>query len=200
MARTGRPREFDRDAAIGTALRVFWEHGYDATSLGQLRTAMAISSASFYAAFGSKEGLFEEVVQVYADTFGQVVDAVGEDSLPPRDAIEQILRASALMQTERDHPSGCLVVLAAAVGSTDQKAVRELLANHRAVTRGNIEACIQRAVESGELAPATDPAAMAKVFTCFLWGLSVESRDGASQTNLDTAITNLMRVWDDARA
>ncbi|MEU9547300.1 TetR/AcrR family transcriptional regulator [Streptomyces mirabilis] len=199
MARTGRPREFDRDAAIGTALRVFWEHGYDATSLGQLRTEMAISSASFYAAFGSKEGLFEEVVQVYADTFGQVVDAVGEDSMPPRDAVEQILRASALMQTERDHPSGCLVVLAAAVGSTDQEAVRELLANHRAVTRGNIEACIRRAVESGELAPGTDPVAMAKVFTCFLWGLSVESRDGASWSSLDTAITDLMQVWDDAR-
>ncbi|MFI8528407.1 TetR/AcrR family transcriptional regulator [Promicromonospora sukumoe] len=199
MARTGRPREFDRDTAVQTALRLFWEHGYDATSLGKLRAEMKISSASFYAAFGSKEALFDEIVSTYAASFGRVTDAVGQESLPPRDAVEQVLRASARMQTDRSHPSGCLVVLAAAVGADDHSTVRALLADHRAVVRRNVAACVRRAVATGELSPATDPDSMSVVFTGFLWGLSIESRDGTQLESLEAAITQLMQVWDAAR-
>ncbi|PUB24917.1 TetR family transcriptional regulator [Promicromonospora sp. AC04] len=199
MARTGRPREFDRDAAVQAALWLFWEHGYEATSLAQLRARMGISSASFYAAFGSKEALFEEVVRTYAGSFGRVTEAVGQDSLPPRAAVEYVLRASARMQTEPGHPSGCLMVLAAAVGGTDHATVRALLADHRAVVRRNVRAGIERAVDAGELPAAIDADGMSVMITGFLWGLSVESRDGTPMETLDAAITQLMQVWDAAR-
>ncbi|GAB2666399.1 TetR/AcrR family transcriptional regulator [Saccharopolyspora gloriosae] len=200
MARTGRPREFDRDAALQAALRLFWEHGYEATSLAQLRTALGISSASFYAAFGSKEALFEEVVQTYMASFGRVTDAVGREDLPPRDAVEQVLRASARTQADPTHPAGCLLVLAATVGSADHGTVRALLTERRAVVRRNVAACVRRAVATGELDAETDPENLAVVFTSFMYGLSIESRDGATPESLDAAITHLMKVWDDARS
>lgn len=138
MARTGRPREFERDAALQVALRLFWQHGYEATSLAQLREAMGISSASFYAAFGSKEALFDEVVRAYMASYGRVTEAVADDELPPREAIERILRASARMQTEPEHPTGCLMVLAGAAGSADHEGVRALLAERRSAVRRKI--------------------------------------------------------------
>lgn len=196
MARTGRPREFEREAALQAALRLFWQHGYEATSLAQLREAMGISSASFYATFGSKEALFDEVVRTYMASYGRVTDAVADDELPPRDAIERILRASALMQTEPEHPTGCLVVLAGAVGSADHDSVRALLAERRSVVRRNVTACVRRAAETGELPADTDPESMAAAFTGFLWGVSVESRDGTSAGCLDDAIDHLMQIWD----
>ena len=52
MARTGRPREFDRDKAIEIAMNTFWEKGFESTSLADLRQILNLSSASFYAAFG----------------------------------------------------------------------------------------------------------------------------------------------------
>ena len=58
VPRAGRPREFDYERAVDTALALFWEHGYEGTSLSRLRDAMGVSSASFYSAFGSKEQLF----------------------------------------------------------------------------------------------------------------------------------------------
>ena len=71
MARTGRPRAFDRDDAVDQAMQLFWQHGYDSTSLSLLKAALGggISAPSFYAAFGSKEALFDECVQRYLTTF-----------------------------------------------------------------------------------------------------------------------------------
>ena len=54
----GRPRSFDRDAALEIAMRLFWQHGYEATSLAQLTAAIGISAPSLYAAFGDKEAIF----------------------------------------------------------------------------------------------------------------------------------------------
>ncbi|MBK8031322.1 MAG: TetR/AcrR family transcriptional regulator [Chloroflexi bacterium] len=53
-----RPREFDRDDVINRALRLFWERGYEATSIRDLIDATGISSSSMYEAFGDKRGLF----------------------------------------------------------------------------------------------------------------------------------------------
>jgi len=107
MPRTGRPRGFDRDLAVQQAMRLFWEQGYEATSLAQLKGAMGgIAPASFYAAFKSKEALFREVLDRYLVTHGQVTAPLLDPAVPPRMAVEQSLRASARMQTDGAHPLG----------------------------------------------------------------------------------------------
>lgn len=199
MTRTGRPRQYDLDRALDAALRLFWEHGYEATSIAALRAATGLSSASFYAAFSSKESLFDAVVRRYNSTFGQVTDVVADHDLPPRAAVEQMLRGSAAMQTDPDHPAGCLVVLAGINAAPGHDRVRALLADRRGTVRADLAACVARAVDAGELSPRTDTTALATALETFMWGLSTEARDRVPREYLDAAVDQVMTLWDRCR-
>lgn len=196
MAQMGRPRQFDRDAALTKAMHLFWEYGYEATSLHQLKTELGISAPSFYAAFASKEALFQETVGLYLQTHGTVMDYLWDTQLAPRTAIELALRASARMQAEPGHPSGCMVTLGAASAFCAEKpAVTAGLTAARARNRAGLLACIERGVERQELAASTDVAALATAFESFLLGLSTLARDGATQESMDSAVTVILQLW-----
>ena len=197
MARTGRPRSFDRGAALADALALFWRHGYEGASLDGLRRAMGgVSSASFYAAFGSKEALYREALGLYLRTHGQAVAPLHDPSLPPRERIERALRASALMQSRGDHPKGCLVALSSTIGSPDSEALRVLTADERRANRAAIRASVEAAVTSGELRADTDAAGLATLFEGVLLGLSIQALDGAVPACLDAAVTGALTAWD----
>ncbi|MBK5417314.1 TetR/AcrR family transcriptional regulator [Pseudomonas sp. TH31] len=199
MATMGRPRTFDRDMAITQAMHLFWEHGYESTSLSQLKAAMGngISAPSFYAAFGSKEALFQEVVERYQSSHGRVTEALFDAHLPPREAIELTLRRSAKMQSETGHPPGCLVTLGVMhTCSAQPTAVSAPLAEARARNRAGIIACIERGIAQGELQADTDTCALAAMFDSFLLGLTALARDGIPHAVMDASVTQVMAVWD----
>ncbi|QHC95613.1 TetR family transcriptional regulator [Pseudomonas sp. R84] len=199
MARTGRPRAFDRDDAVDQAMQLFWQHGYDSTSLSLLKAELGggISAPSFYAAFGSKEALFDECVQRYLATFAQVTECLWDESLPPRQAIETALRQSARMQCDDGHPKGCMVTLGVMSAPSRENAhVAQALTHSRARTRAGIVACVERGVSEGLLADDTNAAAMATVFDSFLQGISILARDDTPIESIDAAITQVMRTWD----
>jgi len=202
MAQMGRPRSFDRDVAITQAMHLFWEHGYDATSLSQLKANIGtgITAPSFYAAFGSKQALFEEVMERYLNTHGRVTESLFDTTLAPREAIELTLRRSAKMQCEPGHPKGCLVALGLLSTCTDEsKAISTPLAEARALNRAGIVACVKRGIALGELPATVVPEALVAAFDSFLLGISVLARDGLAFEQIDAAVTQIMGLWDSAQ-
>lgn len=199
MARMGRPRTFDRDEAIEQAMHLFWEHGYESTSLSQLKASIGggISAPSLYAAFGSKEALFQEAVQCYLRSYARVTECLWDPDLAPREAIELALRRSARMQCEPGHPKGCMVSLGIMSAPTPENTeVTKPLTESRARTYAGFISCIERGIASGDLLPNTDAHAMAAVFDSFLLGLSTLARDGVQHAVFDAAITHIMKVWN----
>ncbi|CAD7734637.1 HTH-type transcriptional repressor ComR [Xanthomonas hydrangeae] len=199
MAQMGRPRSFDRDTAVEQALHLFWEQGYESTSLSQLKAAIGggITAPSFYAAFFSKEALFKECMDRYLATYAKVTHCLWDTSLGPKQAVELALRRSAKMQCERGHPKGCMVTLGVmSAPSPELSALCTPLTRSRARTRAGIRACVERAIVNGELGSDADPAALTCVFDSFLLGLSTLARDGMSFKAMDAAITQLMGFWD----
>jgi TetR/AcrR family transcriptional repressor for divergent bdcA len=196
MARTGRPREFDEAKALDAALRLFWQQGYEATSISQLTGAMGgLSTASFYATFKSKDCLFRRTVDLYLETYGQALSPLFDETLPPKEALEAMLRRSAAMQTSLGHPSGCLIGLGASGWSTQNAALSDLLARERARNRQAIDAVIGRAAERGIVAKA-QTAGLATLLEALLLGMSVQARDGVSQAEIALAIDKAICLFD----
>lgn len=196
MTRTGRPRSFDRDTALEQAMHVFWARGYEAASLSLLKEAMGgISSPSFYAAFASKEALFEEVLRCYLATHGQVLAPLYDRTLDPRNAVESALRATARMQTDAAHPRGCLLNVVASTTPDEVDSAQQLLAGDRAATRAAFIECARRGIAHGQLAAGSDAKAIGVMLDTFMRGLTAQARDGVSRAQLDAAIDCALLPW-----
>lgn len=197
MASVGRPRAFEMDRVLEAAALLFWEHGYDATSLAQLREATGLSSASLYGSFGSKHGLFEKAVEHYMAGPGSVTAVVDDESRSPRDAVAAMLHRSIDMQTDPAHPLGCLVSLAGTGGdgTADRADAHATMKRWRAVGRNRIRGCVERGRAAGELPAGTDPDALAAVIHSFLLGISTQACDGLTASELHAAADAVLAVW-----
>ncbi len=202
MMRTGRPRQFDRDEAVIGAMHLFWEKGYDATSLAQLKASIGkgITAPSFYAAFGSKEALFNEAVSCYLKTHAQVTEPLWDPALPARQALETALLNSARMQYGAGHPRGCMVALSVMSASSEEtRHILKPLEESRRRTREGIGHCVKRGIASGELQDNEHTPALAVSFDSFLLGISTLARDGIPLADTERAIAQMMRLWDLSR-
>src|SRR5579872_5138058 len=85
----GRPREFDREVALDTAMRLFWERGYEATSISDLTRAMGITPPALYSAFGDKKRLFLESVERYQ----QIAGCFAQKALTEEPTAERAVRS-----------------------------------------------------------------------------------------------------------
>lgn len=198
MPTVGRPRIFDMEAVLEAAMLLFWEQGYEGTSLAQLREATGLSSASLYGAFGSKEGLFEKAVEHYIAGPGSVTDVVADEAESPREAIARLLHGSINMQTDASHPRGCLIALSGTVRApgAGEAGARRVVAARRAADRERIRACIIRGIASGELAEDTDVDGVTSMIHGFLLGISTQVCDGTSARNLHAAADAVLANWD----
>ncbi|WP_437927199.1 TetR/AcrR family transcriptional regulator [Sorangium sp. So ce291] len=196
MVGRGRPRSFDRAAALRRAMEVFWERGYEGTSLSDLTTAMGINSPSLYAAFGCKEALFREAVSLYNEVEGAAVARAVRDAPTARRAVEAMLRGNAEAYVSPGKPSGCMIVLAATLGTQESEAVRCHLAEVRRGALVELQRRLDRGVAEGDLPAGTDTAALAAFYTTVLQGLSIQARDGASREALLAIVDCAMAAWD----
>ncbi|CAM5367444.1 TetR/AcrR family transcriptional regulator OS=Streptomyces alboniger OX=132473 GN=CP975_23875 PE=4 SV=1 [Streptomyces alboniger] len=197
MPPAGRPRAFAMEAVLDAAMLLFWEQGYEATSLAQLRTATGLSSASLYGAFGSKEGLFKQVVEHYMKGPGGAVDVIEDETIGPREAVAGLLHGSIDMQADSSHPVGCLIALSGTMRAPGEEyaGVRAAVAARREADRLRIRACVERGIAAGELDADTDVDGVTTLVHSFLLGISTQLRDGVAAAHLHTAVDVLLLNW-----
>ena len=191
----GRPRSFDREKALEDAVAVFWEHGYDTTSVAMLTKALGIGAPSLYAAFGDKRALFLEAVDRYMRTYGAFTQRALVEEPNARDAVERLLREAAVAYTRPERPHGCLLI-SAAINSSPQSA--DIAAQLRELRNEGVRALevkIAEAGRTGELPAGTDDHALAVFFSAVLQGMSAQAREGATRTSLEQIAEAALHAW-----
>jgi AcrR family transcriptional regulator len=196
MAKRGRPAGFDRSEALDRAMEMFWERGYEGTTLEDLQESMGnISPTSFYHAFGSKEALFRLVVEKYRQTVGGPALNALDESPTVREAVHEMLRLTAESFCRPGKPHGCMLVLGATHCSPANAAPQEYLRSIRQQTPTVLRRRLARAVAEGDLAASADLTSIAAFYATVLHGMAVRAGDGASKKALMAAVDGAMAAW-----
>jgi AcrR family transcriptional regulator len=195
MAIIGRPREFDRSAALEAAMVLFWRKGFAATSMNDLCDAMDVRSPSLYAAFGSKEALYLEAIQRYVEIFGPPVwDGLAQGATARAGVQNLLLAATESLPESHVTPGGCMAALAAVCDEWPAGiagVVRKIRAEMLRMLRSRLEA----GVANGELPPTTDIEGLSRFYFSVYQGMAVQARDGAGAPELKGVVAAAMSAW-----
>ncbi|AJE48690.1 TetR/AcrR family transcriptional regulator [Celeribacter indicus] len=178
----GRPRSFDREAALESAMRLFWRHGYDGVSYQQLMEAMQVTPPTVYAAFGNKASLYKHTLDHYYCTrVGSMsyLDAAGSLA----EAADLFLHSTAKALVDPEGERGCMINVGMLASHPDNAALTQDLVERRARFQANIAQAFRRWVPTDE-----DAAKLARFLNTMLQGMSVQARNGATLEELNETI------------
>jgi len=182
-AKAGRPTEFDTDHALNVAMRLFWERGYEGTSMADLSQKMGIHPSSIYAAFGDKQSLFALAAKRYADIPAQyMVRALEEPTF--RDFILAAFDNTVEFLGSKEHPSSCFTLTGAISCGTDTEPAKILMREMRLQNEAAIKARLLKARKAGEFPRQENVDDYTRYLSSLLSGLAIQATNGATRTEL----------------
>lgn len=190
----GRRRGFDEQQALETAMDVFWEHGYEATSVSQLCSAIGINPPSLYAAFGSKAQLFLDVLDYYERTFWQPVWDAFERETHVLTAFRRFFDDTVDVISAPGTHLGCLVTLSAvSLKERDTDVARALAAIGEDGVR-IIQNKLDFGIRDGQIPAGTDTLALAHAVSMVVDGLAIQAHDGVQPDMLRRLVVTAMQM------
>lgn len=190
----GRPREFDPEEALASALRVFWQKGYDGASMSELTEAMGITKPSLYACFGNKEALFRKALDLYErEKLCYVRSAL--DAPTARGVAERILRGAVATHCGDTDPQGCLGVISTVTCGAEAEAIRSEVIARRKTSEDAMIARFAKARDEGDLPDHVEPEDLANYLTTVLQGLSVKATSGTDRKALQRIVETALACW-----
>ena len=193
LATRGRPREFDVDVALGAALRVVWTKGYEGASLTDLTEAMQITRPSLYAAFGNKEALFKQALDLYeTEKLSYVGAALAAETA--RGVARNLLYGAIDTVTGGDC-RGCMGVIASVACQSVEESIRDDVTRRTESSRNAMVARMQRAIDEGDFATPVEAEAITRYLMAVMQGMSVQAGSGASREQLQQVADATMAIW-----
>jgi AcrR family transcriptional regulator len=181
--RTGRPISFDKDAALEAAMLLFWERGYEGTSMANLTQAMGLNPSSIYAAFGDKHALFSLAVKRYMDSRAQYVTKALEEPTLGK-VIRALFDNTVVFLTTPGHPPTCMTLTGAMGCSADAASARDLMTEIRKQNEVAMKERLLKARKSGELPKGINVDDYTRYLSSILAGLSIQAANGSTKAEL----------------
>jgi AcrR family transcriptional regulator len=190
--KTGRPISFDKEAALEAAMLLFWERGYEGTSMADLTQAMGLNPSSIYAAFGDKQALFSLAAKRYMDIRAQyATEALEEPTL--KRFIRALFDSTVAFLTTPGHPPTCMT-LAGAVGcSVDATPARDLMTEIRKQNEAVMRERFIKARRSGELPKDINVDDYTRYLSTIIAGLSIQAANGSTKAELNRTAQMALR-------
>lgn len=192
----GRPREFEIDAAVESAMQVFWTHGYHGTSLVDLINGTGLSRGSLYKAFGDKHGLFLYALDRYISQ--SITRLLGTLQKPgsAKAAIRETLTRLAEMSCQEEGRRGCMLVATATEMVQHDDVIAERVKAMIDRIRNAYAEAIRRGQASGEIPAHHDAQSLATLIVCFTHGMRTLGKIDAVDKQMTAIVESAMRLLD----
>jgi TetR/AcrR family transcriptional repressor of nem operon len=189
MART---RQFDERQALVSAMRVFWEKGFEGTSIQDLEDAMGLKRTSIYNAFGNKRAVFDRVMACYKESVMGALFAAMDGAPDIREGVRRLLNSALDIHFDAANPGGCLVVLSVLESGQHDAQSQASLQQTIHELKNALYLRLARARKAGELAASLDIAATATTITTTMTGMMVMGKANFSRAALKKTVNQVV--------
>ena len=192
----GRPREFNIEEALDSAIGVFREKGYHAASIGDLTNAMSLASGSIYKAFKDKRAVFAAAFERYVTVRSEQLSQRVQTALNGRDKLRATLTFYVESSYGVEGQRGCLVVSSAAELAIFDHEIAKMV--KESINRNEIflVKLIQEGLADGSIKPTVNPKATARLLLCVLQGMRVMGKSGRTKAEMAVVVDIAMKVLD----
>ncbi|WP_289137200.1 TetR/AcrR family transcriptional regulator [uncultured Brevibacillus sp.] len=187
-----RPREFNEEQALHAAMEVFWEKGYEATSLSDLTAKMGIQRPSLYAAFGDKKELFEATLRKYNQSHASYVRARLQSVPSVKEAFHAFFAGIVAEGYEEGPSRGCFCLNVMVELAPHDAKFEELTREHQTYLAAIFQEIIERGMRSGELGNHVRAKALAQTLVVSMIGLTTLMKSRPDRTFADNAVATII--------
>lgn len=191
MART---REFDEAKVLEAAMQLFWEKGYEATSLSDLTTRMGIQRPSIYSTFGDKKELFEAALRRYTTTRASEIRTKLQSYASVKQAFSIFFEDVITAEYTKDLSNGCFCINTMVELAPHDEKFEILTREHQLYLSVIFQETIERGIQSGELEANTDSKSLAQALIVALIGLTVMLKSQPQRSFVDNAIATTLTL------
>ncbi len=193
----GRPRRFNQQKALQSALDVFMKKGYEGASLEDLTTAMQINRPSLYAAFGNKEQLFLKTLEVYADpAYEHLKTLLFSQQKTVQEAFEDAFFWFTSNHTAQHRMQGCLMVNSTVLcGENTPTALQLNSLNQRNEQLFKLR--LQKGLDDKQLSKGTNIEELSQYFSGLMQGIAVMARQRNDRSLLENITKTGLKIFRD---
>ncbi|WP_136605342.1 TetR/AcrR family transcriptional regulator [Paenibacillus dokdonensis] len=189
-----RPREFDEEKALDAAMQIFWEKGFEATSLSDLTLRMGIQRPSIYSAFGDKKELFEAALRKYTRSHSAYVRTSLQNNSSVKEGFRAFFENMVANEYEKGPNRGCFCINTMVELSPHDEKFEVLTREHEMYLSVIFQETIERGVQSGELDADLNTKGLAQTIVVSLIGLTVIMKSRPERSFVDNSVEVILSL------
>ncbi len=191
-----RPKEFDREEVLQKALYIFWENGYEATTLADLLESMGINRSSFYNTFGDKQALFCEVMSLYYQQTAIKRLTILQKAKSAKQGLQDYFSHNIDVAVAEYNPGGCLLTNTVANLKTIDEEVAQSLVQGVERLELAVYNLLEKGQRSGEIPSNKDIKAIAHLMVVVSYGLNIAARVNPNREVLEDMVKAAVSILD----
>lgn len=192
MART---KDFDEKAVLDKAVCLFWNKGYNATSMQDLVDNLGISRSSLYDTFGDKHELYLRALSNYQEQGAKQLMAIAGSAQNGKEAVRGLLdHITANMLGDRER-KGCFMVNANVETATHDAEVMKVITRNEGMVEEAFYQAIKKGFESGEFRSKQDPRALARFVSNTIKGIQVSAKSVKDRKVFEDIVETTMLLF-----